>query len=79
MTELSVFERRLTAGLEAYAGPRRSVDAIAIARSAASRGPVRSSVLSRLSALIGQGASVRGRRPGEIGGVAVPAHSWRSS
>jgi hypothetical protein len=67
MTELSVFERRLTAGLEAYAGPRRSVDAIAIARSATSREPVRNSVLSRFSALIGQGAGVRGRRPGEVG------------
>jgi N-acetylneuraminic acid mutarotase len=67
MTELSVFERRLTAGLEEYAGPRRGVDAIAIVHSAASREPVRSSVLSGFSALIRQGAGVRGRRPGEVG------------
>jgi WD40 repeat protein len=49
MSELSMFEHRLAASLEAYAGPRRDVDAIAIARTAAnaerSRGsatPIRS-------------------------------------
>jgi Tol biopolymer transport system component len=67
MNELSMFERRLAAGLEAYAGPRRSVDAIAIARTAASQAPVRRSVLSRVSALIGQGAGVQGHRPGDLG------------
>ena len=45
MDELSAFERRLTAGLDALAGPRRSVDAAAIARASASRGSVRSSIL----------------------------------
>jgi hypothetical protein len=37
MTELTPFERRLAAGIDAYVGPRRSVDAITIA-SAASAG-----------------------------------------
>jgi hypothetical protein len=60
MHELSAFERRLAAGLEAVAGPRRSIDAIAIARIAVSQAPV-PSILSRFSAVIGQGADVRGR------------------
>jgi hypothetical protein len=68
MNELSVFERRLTAGLEAVAGPRRDVDAIAIARTAASRAPVRRSMLSRFSAVIGYEPSVRRRR---LGGLSV--------
>jgi hypothetical protein len=66
MSEMSMFERRLAAELEAYAGPRRSIDAIAIARTAASRVPVRRSVLSLFSAWIGQGAHVRGRRLGDL-------------
>jgi len=45
MNELSAFERRLAAGLEAYAGPRQSVDADAIARAAANRLPLRRSML----------------------------------
>src|SRR5437667_2673238 len=68
MSELSVFERRLAAGLEAIAGPRGDVDAIAIARAAASRAAVRSSILSRFSAVIGQvGVGVPGRRLGSVG------------
>jgi hypothetical protein len=67
MNELSMFERRLAAGLEAVAGPRRDVDAIAIARTAASRAATGRSIMSRVSALIGQGARVRGRRPGDLG------------
>jgi dipeptidyl aminopeptidase/acylaminoacyl peptidase len=51
MNELSAFERRLAAGLEAYAGPRRGVDADAIARTAANRLPLRRSILLRLSAV----------------------------
>ena len=51
MSELSMFERRLAASLEAYAGPRRDVDAIAIARTAAnaerSRGSATLSIRSR--------------------------------
>jgi WD40-like Beta Propeller Repeat len=45
MNELSAFERRLAAGLEAYAGPRQSVDADAIARAAANRLPLRKTIL----------------------------------
>lgn len=67
MHELSAFERQLAAGLDAVAGPRHSVDAIAIARTAASRAPVGSSILSRLLAVIGQSARVRGRRGGNLG------------
>jgi hypothetical protein len=51
MNELNAFERRLAAGLDAYAGPRRSVDADAITRSAASRLPLRRSILLRLPAV----------------------------
>jgi hypothetical protein len=67
MSELSVFEHRLAAGLEAVAGPPRDVDAIAIARAATSRAAVRSSVLSRFSALTGHGARGRGRHLGALG------------
>ena len=67
MNELSAFERRLTAGLEAYAGPRQAVDAIAIARTAASRTPVRRPILSHFWALVSQPARVRG---GHLGGLA---------
>lgn len=67
MNELSAFENRLATGLEAVAGPPRSVDATAIARAAASRAPVRSSVLSRLSAIIGLGERVRGSHLGGLG------------
>src|SRR6478672_6325516 len=67
MHELSAFESRLAAGLEDVAGPRRGVDAIAIARVAASRAPARQSVWSRFSPMIGDGTSVRGRRLGGLG------------
>jgi hypothetical protein len=73
MNDLSMFERRLAAGLEAVAGPRRDVDAIAIARTAASRAAVRNSIPSRFSALIGQGVRARGRRSGDLG-VGRTAH-----
>jgi hypothetical protein len=56
MNELNAFERRLAAGLDAYAGPRRSVDADAIARAAASRLPPRSSILMRFPARIAPAA-----------------------
>ena len=49
------------------AGSRRSVDATAIARTAASAAPARSSVLSRLTILIGLREGERGSRPGELG------------
>ena len=52
MNELSAFERRLAAGLEAYAGPPRSVDADAIARAAANRLPLRRSILLRFMAVV---------------------------
>jgi Tol biopolymer transport system component len=52
MHEQSKFERRLTAGLEEYAGPRRRVDAAAIARTATSRVVPRNSILQRFSALV---------------------------
>jgi WD40-like Beta Propeller Repeat len=52
MNELNAFECRLAAGLDAYAGPRRSLDADAIARSAASRLPLRRSILLRLPAVV---------------------------
>jgi dipeptidyl aminopeptidase/acylaminoacyl peptidase len=40
MDELSAFERRLARGLETIAGPRREVDAAAVAQAAASHTPV---------------------------------------
>ena len=52
MNELNGFERRLAAGLEAYAGPRRSVDADAIVRAATSRLPLRRSILLRFMAVV---------------------------
>jgi dipeptidyl aminopeptidase/acylaminoacyl peptidase len=52
MSELSAFERRLAAGLEAYAGQRRSVDADAIARAAADRLPLRKMTLLRFTAAV---------------------------
>ncbi|HEU4919237.1 MAG TPA: hypothetical protein VFT20_05810 [Candidatus Limnocylindrales bacterium] len=52
MNELSAFERRLAAGLEAYAGPRQNVDADAIARAAANRLPLRRSILLRFMAVV---------------------------
>jgi hypothetical protein len=67
MTELSVFERRLATGLEVLAGAPRNVDAVAIAQTAASRAPVRSSVLSRLSAMTGPRNRVRGSSLGDLG------------
>ena len=45
MDELSAFERRLAAGLDAYAGPRRPVNAVAITRAAAATSPVRRTTL----------------------------------
>ena len=45
MDELNAFERRLAAGLDAYAGPRRPVDAVAITRAAAATSPVRRATL----------------------------------
>ena len=65
MNELSEFERQLADGIEAIVGPRRPVDSMAIARMAASRAPVRASILSRVSTLIGRGPRARGRRPGD--------------
>lgn len=44
MDERNAFERRLAAGLESYAGPRRSVDGDAIAQAAASPSPLRKSI-----------------------------------
>lgn len=67
MNELSAFERRLAAGLDEVAGPRRAVDAISIARTAASRAPVRRSMPSRFLAVIGLEAHVLGRRLGDLG------------
>jgi hypothetical protein len=55
MNELSAFERRLAAGLEAYAGPRQRVDADAIARAAANRLPLRRSILLRFMAVVAPG------------------------
>jgi hypothetical protein len=52
MHEQSTFERRLTAGLEEYAGPRRNVDAAAIARTAPSRVALGNSILQRFSAVV---------------------------
>ena len=49
MNQQSAFERRLAAGLEQYAGPPRSVDAIAVARTAASPLPLRHSIAVRFS------------------------------
>jgi hypothetical protein len=66
MNELSVFERRLAAGLEAVAGPRRSVDAAAIAQTASSRPTVRGSVLSHLSASIDLRARPRSTSAGRL-------------
>jgi hypothetical protein len=63
MSELSMFERRLAAGLEAVAGPRRDVDAIAIARTAASRTASGSSIPARLVAVIRREPLLRG--PGD--------------
>jgi hypothetical protein len=47
MDERNPFERRLAAGLEAYAGPRRGLDPDAIARAAASPLPRRRSIALR--------------------------------
>ncbi|HET9756058.1 MAG TPA: hypothetical protein VFP66_06125 [Candidatus Limnocylindrales bacterium] len=47
MDDRNPFERRLAAGLEAYAGPRRSIDPAAIARAAASPLPRRRSIALR--------------------------------
>ena len=66
MDELSAFERRLMAGVEALAGPRRSIDAIAMARAAASHTPTRGSILSRLSGRVGQDRLIRNRRVGGL-------------
>jgi dipeptidyl aminopeptidase/acylaminoacyl peptidase len=52
MNELSAFERRLAAGLEAYAGPRETVDADAIARAAADPLPLRRSIPLRFMAVV---------------------------
>jgi hypothetical protein len=67
MNELSAFERRLAAGFDELAGPRRAVDAISIARTAASRAAVRRSTLSRFSAVIGLEEQVQGPRLGDLG------------
>jgi hypothetical protein len=52
MDELSAFERRLAAGLEAYVGPRRSVDADTVAQAAESRSPLPESILHRFTASV---------------------------
>ena len=49
MDDLTPFERRLAAGLKAYAGPRRAVDEATVAREAAKRPPTRLGVLARLN------------------------------
>ncbi|HZM74005.1 MAG TPA: kelch repeat-containing protein [Candidatus Polarisedimenticolia bacterium] len=59
MHELSTFERRLAVGLDAVAGPSRTVDAMAITRVAASRAPVGGSILSRFSAAIVRSRNAR--------------------
>ena len=79
MHELSEFERRLAAGLEAVAGSRRSVDATAIARTAASAAPARSSVLSRLTLLIGFGKASEAVVPESSAPIAASARWWCSS
>ena len=52
MDELSDFERRLTAGLETYAGRRRTVDALAITRAAATHLAAQSRVPGRAASLV---------------------------
>jgi WD40-like Beta Propeller Repeat len=65
MNELSEFERQLAAGIEAIVGPRRPVDSMALARMAVSRAPIRTSMRSRVSTLIGRGPRALGRRHGD--------------
>jgi len=67
MSELSAFERRLAAGLDAIAGPRRTVDAIVIAQTAATQATVGRSILSRVSAVIGRDARATDQRLGRGG------------
>jgi len=53
MNELSAFERRLAAGLDAYVGPPRSVDSVTITRAAAVRPVPRRSILPGLEREVG--------------------------
>jgi hypothetical protein len=62
MNELSVFEQRLTASLEAYAGSRPAVDGLGIARSAAARAGNSTPVLVRLIRRL----APRGRWPAAV-------------
>ena len=73
MNELSAFERRLAAGLEAYAGPRQSVDADAIARAAANRLPLRRSILLRFMAVVAPAPHLAWRHTAVVALVAVLA------
>jgi hypothetical protein len=63
MHELSGFERRLAAGLDAVAGSPRSIDPIEIARTAASRPAVRRSIVSRIAGVVGERAGGLRARP----------------
>jgi hypothetical protein len=62
MNELSVFEQRLTASLEAYAGSRPAVDGLGIARSAAARAGNSTPVLVRPISTL----APRGRWPAPV-------------
>ena len=74
MHDLSGFERRLAAGLEAVAGPPRSIDAAAIARAAASRPAVGRSIVSRVAGVVGERAGgLRARSLVALMAVAVLA------
>lgn len=73
MDELSAFERQLAAGLEAYAGPRRSIDADAIARAAASPLPLRRSILLFLMAAVAPAPRLAWRSTAIVAMVALVA------
>jgi len=79
MNELSAFERRLAAGLEAYAGPPRSVDADAIARTAANRLPLRRSILLRFTAGVAAALRLAWRPIAVVALVAVLALALAAS
>lgn len=73
MNELSAFERRLEAGLEAYAGPRRTVDAEALARAAANPLPLRRSIVLRFMPVVAPAAGLAWRSTAVVALVAVLA------
>jgi dipeptidyl aminopeptidase/acylaminoacyl peptidase len=79
MNELSAFERRLAAGLEAYAGPRQRVDADAIARAAANRLPLRRSILLRFTAGVAPASRLAWRPIAVVALVAVLALALAAS